>query len=385
MKIAAVEAIPLAATFADVYGGIENVPSSLLHPASHFAVVPRTGQYASIVRVTDESGMTGIGEAWGLPMPEPAAAIVNRLFAPLVLGRDADDIERIWSELFEYAARFGYTRGHMMEALSGLDIALWDLRARTRNVPLWRLLGGRRRERVPCYASPIMFLETPDESRAHARAFLDQGFQAIKIKTGRGIEIDTAHVASVRDTVGPDVALMVDCNGAYDVASTIDLARELEPYRLTWIEEPVGTERIDELAAIRKAIDTPIATGENDFSLRTFAGLLGSGGVDVVMPNVTRAGGITGVLRIAGLAQQHGAGFSLHGVGSGLMQYASIHLSSVLPNAHPFEFNQFLNPLRETLVEPAPVFEDGAFVAPDCAGVGCELNWEAVERFRVDR
>jgi D-galactarolactone cycloisomerase len=307
MNITTVTAIPLSATWKKVFGSADAVPHGLRHPAAHFMNVPRNGQYSTVVTITAEDGTRGIGEAWGLPLASVTATIVNDFLAPLLIGRDIAEHADIWQMLFEYCERLGHTRGFMMEALSGLDIALWDLRARLAGKPLRELLGTPRRDRVETYVSPVPFKQTPRESAEAARAFIAQGFRAMKIKAGRDIETDAAHIACVREAVGPDVELMVDVNGGYDAATAIAFAEKIAPLRIAWIEEPIPPERTNELAKVRRASAIPIAAGENEFTARAFADLLDRGAVDVIQPNVTRAGGITGVLEIAELARAHGA------------------------------------------------------------------------------
>lgn len=391
-RIARVQAVPLAATWADLYNGIANVPASLLRPASHFAgtAPPRTGQFSVLVTVTDGDGRTGVGEAWGLPLPDLAARVANDFLGPQIINRNAGDIAAIWHDLFASFARLGHTRGVFMEALSGIDIALWDLAGKQENKGVAALIGGgdaERRARIEVYASPILFTREPNESARLARAFVDQGFRAVKVKAGRGVETDAAHLAAVREAVGASVALMVDVNGAYDVVTSIALAHQIAPLGITWIEEPVPPEHVAEMAAISRAIVIPLAAGENDFSLRTFEGLLERRAVTVVQPNVARAGGITGVLAIADAAKRRGASVSLHGVGSGIVQAASLQLMSALPAscARFFEANRFPNPLRDALTQPPLVLADGFLTVPTGPGLGVSVDEATVERYRTDR
>ncbi len=382
MKITCVQAIPLSATWERVYQGAEAVPRELRHPAAHFMSVARTGQFSTIVTVTAENGAQGIGEAWGLPLPGVTALLINDFLAPLLRGRDLEEHAEIWSMLLDYLTRLGHSRGFLMEALSGIDIALWDLRARLLGQPLNHLLGTSQCDKIEVYASPVLFKATPEESAQAALAFRDRGFRGIKIKAGRDPSIDAAHIATIREAVGPDLTLMVDVNGGYDADTAIIFAEKIARYRIAWMEEPIPPGQIGELARVRNLSPVPIATGENDFSPQTFANLLEREAVDIVQPNVTRAGGITGTLRIAGLTSEHGATVSLHGVGSGLMQAASLHVMSVLPHATLFELNQFPNPLREGLVAPPISFQDGYLHVPTGPGLGCEIVSETLHRYR---
>lgn len=378
-RIVAVEAVPLTARFADLYGGEAAIPASILRPAAHFTGAPRTGQYATLVSITTDDGLTGHGEAWGLPLPEATALWIERLVAPALLGRDAGDIEGIADELTDYFARVGHRESIAAEALSGVDLALWDLAGRRAGRSVADLLG-RRRDRVDCYVSPIMFAATQTETRDAARAFADEGFRGVKMKAGRGVERDVADARAVRDAVGPGVALLVDVNGGYALDEATRLAEGLEALGVHWLEEPLRPEAIGDTAELRRRTAIPIALGENDFTIERFAVLLARGLADIVMPNVTRAGGLTGCRRIAALAAAHGARFSLHGVGTGVMQHASLQLLAALDSPALFEVNRFPNPLRDALT-PAVAIEDGRMVVPDGAGLGCAIDAAAVARF----
>ena len=383
MNITRVLATPLSANFADIFGGIDKVPSWMLRPTAHFQSIPRSGQYSTLVTVEVEDGTVGYGEAWGLPIPEVSATIVNKLIAPMLEGQPLESFPRLWNELTLYFKRLGFTRGGTMEALAGVDNAYWDLRGRLENLPVSELIGPKCRSAVECYASPIMFKETAAESRLAAVEFRQAGFNAIKIKAGRGVATDAEHIRSVRETVGPDIDLMIDVNGGYVVETAIALARAVEDCNIAWLEEPVPSSALGDYARIKSETGIRVAVGENDFTDDDFRSLLEFGKADIVMPNVTRAGGITGVLKIAALAQDYGAEFSLHGVGSGLMQCASLHVLGVVPNARYFEVNTFPNPLRDRLALPAPRLEGGCLHLPEGPGLGCAVDPQTVEVFKA--
>lgn len=383
MKIVRVEATPLVAKFADLYGGAENIPPSILRPAAHFQSVPRIGQYSTLVKVEVEDGSIGFGEAWGLPLPEASALVVNRMLAPMIVGRNIEDADQIWSDIELYFRRLGLTRGATMEGLAGVDIALWDLRAKLSNRPVYELLGQRRRRSLDCYVSPITFKDTTIESREAADDFTNAGYRAIKVKAGRGVATDIDHIAAVRETVGADVEIMVDVNGGYEVAEAIEFARELEPLGIFWLEEPVPCSQTTDMRRVKDSTSLRIACGENDFSTDDFSILLNTAHVDIVMPNITRAGGITGVMKIARLAEECGAELSLHGVGTTLMQCASLHALSVIPNASYFEVNTFPNPLRDRLAGPAPMEAEGVMWVPEGPGIGCVIDEGTIAGYKA--
>jgi L-alanine-DL-glutamate epimerase-like enolase superfamily enzyme len=385
LTIASVEAIPLAATWDRVFGGWDRVPPSLLTPASSHRTLPRRGQFTTLVRIRTVDGLEGIGEAYGLPAPEVPAAVVNGILAQLVIGQDAMATEAIWETLYASQEAAGRTGGFYLEAISGIDMALWDLRGKALGLPVHRLLGGPVRERIRCYASPVPFLDSPEESAAKAREFTGQGFGAIKLKLGRGIDVDLAHTAAVRDAIGPDVDLLVDLNCAYGVKTAIRLGRELERLRVFWLEEPLATDDLDGLAEVRAAVALPVATGESAFTAFAVRDALLKRAIDFAMPNPARAGGITGLWRIAQLCRTFHVAVSPHGVGSGINIAAALHIAAAASNCPIYEYNQLLNPLRHGLLtaETAPRFADGQLAVPDRPGLGIELNEDAVREFTL--
>src|SRR4051794_10178340 len=211
-----IEAFPLEVTFASMFGGAEHVPLALLSPAAHFRRIPRRGQVSTLVRATAEDGAVGWGEAFALPTPLAASAIVSEVIAPVLQGAELEEPRAMLADVRAYLIALGHGAGPAMEALSGVDIAIWDLLAQRAGQPLATLLGGSTGP-VATYASPVGFQATTAESAAAARVLLDAGFRALKIKVGRSVGVDAAHVAAVRDAVGAEITLMCDANCGYGV------------------------------------------------------------------------------------------------------------------------------------------------------------------------
>ncbi len=374
MKISKVEAIPLFASFADVLG---DVPSELSHPAFGMRVNPLLGQGAVIVRLTTDDGLVGIGEAMGRPGPRGTAAYINDVLAPMLLGADPRHHHALWTAMVE-EIRFAPM------GVSGVDIALWDLCGKFYDDSLPNLLGGPTCETVEPYASPIPYLPTPDKTAEKAGEFLSAGFRAVKLKIGRGLITDIAHVEAVRAAVGPAIKLLVDANGAYTVSQSIALAKDLVKHNVYWLEEPVHPEYADDLARIRRRVDLPIASGEWLGSVYQFRDLLKAEAVDVLMPNITRCGGFTGMLKIADLASMENVKVAPHGVGAGVGIVAAIAACAVMPNFLIYEYNQLFNPLRHTVMREAIPFHDGVLKPLDGPGLGISLNEETIARYRVD-
>lgn len=374
MRISSVEAIPLWASFADALG---DVPTELSHPAYGMRATPLLGQGAVIVRITTEDGLVGIGEAMGRPGARGAASHINEVLAPMLIGADPRHHHALWTAMNEQM-RFAPM------CLSGVDIALWDLRGKIYGDSLPNLLGGPMREAIACYASPIPYLPTPDASAEKAQDFLAQGFRALKLKIGRGLRRDIAHVEAVRAALGPDIKLLVDANGAYTVGESIALAKDLVKQNVYWLEEPVHPEYPEDLARIRRRVDLPIASGEWLGSVYQFRDLLKAEAVDVLMPNITRCGGFTGMMKIAELAAMENVAVAPHGVGAGVGIVAAVAACAVIPNFLIYEYNQLFNPLRHTVMLEAIPFNNSVLQPLHGPGLGITLNEDTVARYRAE-
>ncbi len=374
MKISQVEAIPLFASFADELG---NVPSELARPAFGMRVNPLLGQGAVIVRVATDAGLVGIGEAMGRPGPRGTAAYINDILAPMLVGADPRHHQALWSAMHE-EIRFAPM------GISGVDMALWDLRGKIYGDSLPNLLGGAMRQAVETYASPIPYLPSPEQTAEKAREFLRYGFRAVKLKIGRGLARDSAHVEAARAAIGPAIKLLVDANGAYTVSESIALAKDLVKQDVFWLEEPVHPEYAEDLARIRRRVDLPIASGEWLGSVYQFRDLLKAEAVDALMPNITRCGGFTGLLKIADIALMENVKIAPHGVGAGLGIVAAVAACAVLPNFLIYEYNQLFNPLRHRLLCEAIPFHGGLLKPLDGPGLGISLDEETIAKYRVD-
>ncbi len=374
MKISQVEAIPLFASFADALGV---VPPELSQPAFSMRNNPLRGQGAVIVRIETDEGLAGIGEAMGRPGPRGTAAHINEVLAPMLLGVDARHYQALWTAMNEQM-RFAPM------GISGVDMALWDLRGKIYGESLPNLLGGSLRDAIDCYASPIPYLAAAEASAEQAREFLRQGFRAVKLKIGRSLQQDIKHVEAVRASIGKGTKLLVDANGAYTVAQSIALAKELVKQDVYWLEEPVHPEYVADLARIRRRVDLPVASGEWLGSWHQFRDLIKAEAVDVIMPNITRCGGITGMMKIADLAALENVTVAPHGVGAGIGIIAAIAACLVMPNFLIYEYNQLFNPLRHTVMRERIQFEDGVLKANDGRGLGLNLNEAIIERYRID-
>jgi L-alanine-DL-glutamate epimerase-like enolase superfamily enzyme len=381
--VARLEVSVLEARFADAYGSASQVPGWLLNPAANQRLMARRGQFAVLVRLVTENGVSGVGEAYGLPAPKVPATVITEMLAAHVLGTDPLASTATWQRLTDMYVSLGVRSGFFSEALSGIDMALWDLRGRILGVPVFQLLGGPIRTSVPCYASPVPLDRRPEDSAAHALRYVSRGFRAVKVKIGRGVAVDVAHIRAVRDAVGEAVDILVDANCGYSLDEATALGRCLPEFGVRWLEEPVALQDSDALAELRRRTGLTIASGENLFTAAEMSDLVRRAAVDVLMPNLARCGGITGALQIAAVAGASGVDIAPHGVGSAVSIAATLQFMAALPNLRTYEFNQLPNPLRDDLLTHPLRLKDGRLPIPDGPGLGIELNQDMVDRFTV--
>ncbi|MFE9043449.1 mandelate racemase/muconate lactonizing enzyme family protein [Streptomyces sp. NPDC007818] len=383
VRIAKVEALALSASFDDLYDSPDDVPDWLRYPASSHLVLPRRGQYATLVKVHAEDGTVGIGECYGLPSPQVTATVVSTVLAPLLVGQDALATTAVWERLYQGQAAGGHNRGFYLEALAGIDLALWDLRGKLAGVPVHRLLGGPIRERIDCYASPVALHADPADSARQALGFVEQGFKAFKVKIGRGERIDRAHLTAVREAVGGDVEILTDVNCAYDLDEATRVARVLRDLDISWYEEPLQVDDLANLGELRRRTGLTIVNGETHFTRFDLRDSLLHRAIDVFMPNVARCGGITEATRLSALASAFHVDIAPHGVGSGVSLCAALQLCAATPNLRTYEYNRLPNPIRERILTDPPEFHDGVLYVPQGPGLGATLDDDMVDRYTI--
>ena len=339
--------------------------------------------YAVIVEIETDGGLTGVGECCARLGASATRCLVNDLLGPVLLGEDPLNIEGLWQRLFNLMRFRGHTRGYFVEALSGIDIALWDLAGKAAGVPVSRLLYGCGRTELPVYASSI-FWDAPPAMAAIAEALAGQGFDAMKVKVGQGVERDVECLTVIRQAVGPGIHLTVDANGAYGVSDAIRLARGMERLDVRWFEEPVPADDLAGYAALAARTDIPVAAGEAEFSVCGVKELL-SHGVRVIQPDVGRAGGITESRRIVAVAEAFHVPYAPHtGASSAVSAAASLQLAAAAPSFLVYEHMVGENPLgRVLLSEPLTEPKNGVIPVPQGPGLGISLDRRALEKYRV--
>jgi L-alanine-DL-glutamate epimerase-like enolase superfamily enzyme len=311
-----------------------------------------------------------------------AAGILESIIVPALTGLDFDDPFAATADLRSYFYALGLTRGAAMEALSAIDIALWDLKARRDNVPVATLLGSKPGP-IKAYVGSVPFLETTKASAARAMEFVADGFSAIKLKIGRGLQTDVAHVAAVREVLGAQRQLMLDANCGYDVDTAIAVGRALKDHDIAWFEEPIPPDNPQAMAEVRRKVPMPVAAGENEFAPAQFAALAETGAVDILQPNITRAGGISGFIAIDEICRKHGLSLAPHGVGTAIALAAAVHACRGLKSFSIYEANRLLNPLRDELLDRPIAYAKGEFFAGSEPGLGGVPKQGMLDRFAL--
>ena len=327
------------------------------------------------VRLRDADGAEGTGYTFTVGRNGGAIdSVLTREMTELMAGEDADTIERLWLKAW-WALHYGGRGGPTVLALSAFDMALWDLKARRANLPLWRLLGGYD-PRVPCYAGGIDLDLALEDLLRQTDGNLAKGFRAIKMKVGRkNLFEDVERVAAMRQHLGQGFPLMVDANMKWGVDEAIRAARALQPFDLTWLEEPTIPDDPAGHARIVREGGLPIAAGENLRTLWEFKLYIAGGGVTYPEPDVTNCGGVTPFMKIAHLAEAFNLPVTSHGAHD-----VTVHLLAACPNRSYLEAHGF--GLERYIAEPLKI-EDGVAIAPERPGHGIEFDWEGLEQIRA--
>jgi galactonate dehydratase len=340
------------------------------------------------LELTTDTGLTGVGEVRMVNKTDTLIACIEELAPRYVIGSDPFDVERLaWNV---QRAEYGRPGEVTQSALAAFDIASWDLMGQSLGVPVWKLLGGRFRDRVPAYANG--WYQAEREPAAIARLATEvakRGYRALKLDPfgAASAELPAADrrraeaiVASVRDAVGPDVQILVEMHGRFTPATAVRVAAMLEPYDPEWIEEPVPPENAAALARVRNATRIPIATGERAHTVADIREFVEGGLADVIQVDLTHFGGFLAMKRLAGWAEAHYLLMAPHNVCGPVGTMANVHFAVATPNYKILEhFNDFADPWVHDLVDHAPrvASEDGCFGLPERPGLGVRLNHEA--------
>ena len=387
----------------------------------------------TFVRIETDEGISGLGEcffATGL-------TAMLRSLEPLLLGEDPRDVHRLFRKLRLATSGAGSVAGIIFNAISGIEAALWDVLGQSLGVPIHRLLGGKFREKVRIYADchggealecldevlrsrPARWVNepttahvaknyygenseeppsTPDEYRLRALAKKAEGFTALKfdldvpgtqgadlynrVLSNRAIDYAVSLIAAVRDAVGVDTDIAVDCHWRYNASDMVKVAHELEPFRLMWLEDPVPPENVGALKEVSSKVRVPIATGENLFLFEGFQEIIAQHALSVVTPDLQKVGGLAVAQSIAQFADVHSMPVAPHNISSPVGTLASAHFCASIPNFLALEYHASDVPFWNDLIEglPKPLIQKGFIHLPEKPGLGVTLNEEVARRY----
>lgn len=355
----------------------------------------------TLVRVETDAGLTGYGEARAAlssgGMNIALNTVIEKELGPLIIGQDPRQISRLWDVMYNSSrAHFAIDRGHVFPALgrrgiticgiSGIDIALWDILGQSLGVPIHQLLGGKRHDRMPAYASGGW--APADRIADELQRFLDRGnFKAVKMRVGAG-DGDLAHsvarVHAAREGLGDDIDIMCDAHGTYTVTEAKRFCDRVRDCQIAWFEEPVTADDKRGLAEIRATTDIPIATGESEFTRFDFRDLIELRAADILQPDISIAGGITETMRIEALCSAWQLRFAAHIWGGATTFAAGLHASAAASTAFIIEYSLGANPMLHELAEENFIVEDGYIEIPDRPGLGITINEDFVRKYRMD-
>jgi len=342
-----------------------------------------------IVRIHTDEGITGVGEVTSQSyvckacFEAPRSAARRHGLTSILLGEDPTDPVALWEKMYYETNRYG-RRGAAIHAISGADIALWDIKGQAEGKPVSELLGGRLRDDVRAYAS-VLFADTPEQTAEMAKQYVEMGLTAVKFgwgPIGDDAAVDVAHVQAAREAIGEERDLMVDAGHAWDWETALGRTELFQPFNLTWLEEPVGQDDRHGYRELCKRSQIPIAGGEGDVTHFDFKELIDCG-IHVVQPDIAFCGGITVCKRVSDMTTAHGRKAVPHCFSTGINLAASLHWISTVADGDLVEYCLRPSPLMRKLVANLPQVISGRVPVPTEPGLGIELDEDVIEEFRV--
>lgn len=344
-----------------------------------------------VVKVTTSDGQHGWGEGYG-----PAAVLESgiKFLEPIVLGENPLENEVIWNKMYRKSLDFA-RRGVLMASVSAIDIAIWDLKGKILNLPVSTLLGGAHRKQIQPYATGFYYTDHENPCRdfeMEAKKYLAQGFKAMKMKVGLGIETDVKYVKMLREIIGPDIKLMVDSNHAYTFREATELARKIEKYDIGWFEEPISPEFYEQYNELRSKTTIPISGGECEYTRFGFQQLIKNKSVDIIQPDICASGGLTEAKRIGALASANGIDLIPHTWGTSIGIHVALHFISNIESIPGrmydanflIEFDQTENGLRERLTYPKIEMKNGMLEVPNRPGLGIDVDEDVLREYAIN-
>ena len=360
-------------------------PTSFAIPPEHrvaLGIGTAVKRDAVVVKVVTAGGLVGWGEAHHGRAHTAVAKLIDTTLRQLVVGMDADDVVGIWDRMYRYQlASHGMGAGACL-AMSGIDMAIWDIRGKAAGVPLYRLLGGRRRA-IPAYAGGVSLgYQEPDLLLEEAKKSLSRGYKAIKLRVGDTVGRDIERLRAAREAFGPELAILTDANIGYRVEDVRRVMPAMDELGIGWLEEPFPAHDYASYRQAKAFGRTPLAAGENHFTRFEFNRVIEDGAITVLQPDLSKGGGITECLRIAALASAWKLPIHPHSSMTGLNHAASIHFLAAIDNGGYFEGDvSKSNRFRDELVQnPGEIDTDGNVWPLEKPGLGVEVDETFLEK-----
>jgi len=375
MSISKVEAIPVRIKREEAYLG--DIPKAA-DPEAYFTRPPYRALYSAyfetaFVKISTAAGAIGWGEALAPVAPEVVCTIIEQLLAPVLLGRDPLDGNVLWNVMYDLMRERGYYGGFMLDAISACDTALWDIRGKLLDQPVFKLLGGAYRERVPCYVSGLP-RPTAEERPELALDYVERGFNAFKLAAGHGVPEDAASVRALRDALGAAATLLLDAHWVYSLDEAVQLGHALMELGVGFFEAPINPEDVESHARLAAAVAVPIAHGETERTRYQFQPWLMRKAADILQPDVGRAG-ISETIKIAAMAEAFNVKMAPHlSVGLGVCIAATIHAAAAIPNLYLLEYQPPVFEIANLLLKSPLICEAGYYEIPPGVGLGVELD-----------
>ncbi|MFO1037865.1 MAG: mandelate racemase/muconate lactonizing enzyme family protein [Geminicoccaceae bacterium] len=348
-----------------------------------------SSQDALLIRIDTDAGISGWGEVDSCPaviraiVDAPISHTIVTGLRRILIGEDPLDITRLWHKMHQSTLYYG-REGAVIQAMAGIDLALWDIKGKAFQQPVWKLLGGRFRDKLRTYSSN-MFQFTVEDTVARLKKAKDEGFTAAKFgwePFGRDARTDCAYLEGLRKAAGDDFDIMLDVGLVWDARTTIQRAKLFEPYNLFWIEEPVPPSDYRGYGRISAAITQRLAGGEEESTLAGFVRLIDEGGIDLAQVDLTRCG-LTQSMKIADYAQLRGIKVANHNFTTDINTAASLHFLAAIPNALVLEYCVEPSEISRGLAKEPFKQKDGYMHVPDAPGLGVEPNMDVIEKYLV--
>ncbi|MBD3183037.1 mandelate racemase/muconate lactonizing enzyme family protein [Candidatus Poribacteria bacterium] len=352
--------------------------------------------YSTYVRVYTDSGITGTGEC--IHGRSASSAIIGEM-KHLLIGENPMNVDRLFEKVRRAYLFDGALAGNVISALTGIEIALWDLVGKALDVPVYQLLGGKFRDKIRLYSDCGSSRNDPESCAEKAKSVVQMGFNAIKFDiddsqcphkldpwnwsvTPGEVQCMVDKVAAVREAVGSDIDIAIDMHGRYDTPAAIRITQAMEPYNLMWVEEPVPPENIDAMREVKNSTSTPICTGENLFLRYGFRDLIEKQAVDIIMPDIPKCCGLSEGRKIANMAEVYYIPFAPHNVCGPLGTMASCHVCASIPNFLVLEWHWLEREhWDELVITRKPIIENGYISLLDEPGLGLEINPDAIVKY----